>query len=152
MADLYGVDKTRFATAVKEKLSLFSLSEWSDHLIESFSHGMKQRLIMAAALLPEPEILVVDEPMVGLDPKGQKMIKNLFRKQADTGVTIFMSTHTLSVAQEVCDRVGIIHKGRLLAIGTLEDLKLQTGAAANDLEEVFFRLTQESYDEVGGER
>ncbi len=143
IADLYGVNKSGFVAAAREKLELFSLLPWADKLIESFSHGMKQRLIMAAALLHEPEILIVDEPMVGLDPRGQKMIKSLFQELARTGVTIFMSTHTLSVAQEICNRVGVIDRGRLIAAGTTGDLQLQTGALQDDLEEVFFRLTQE---------
>lgn len=143
-ADLYHVDRSRFAEKGEALLDLFSLAPWGHHLIESFSHGMKQRLIMVGALLHDPEVLVIDEPMVGLDPKGQKMVKALFRDLADKGTTIFMSTHTLSVAQEVCDRVGVIHEGRLIATGTTKDLQLQTGTAQSDLEEVFFRLTQEA--------
>lgn len=144
MADLYRVEKKTFAKRARAQLARFSLEAWGDHLIESFSHGMKQRLIMAGALLHEPRVLVVDEPMVGLDPGGQKMIKSLFRELAGTGVTLFMSTHTLSVAQEVCDRVGVIHQGRLIADGTMADLTLTTGAGQADLEDVFFRLTQEA--------
>lgn len=143
-ADLYHLDKSSFLKKAAELLELFSLKPWGDHLIESFSHGMKQRLIMIGALLHEPEVMVIDEPMVGLDPGGQKMVKGLFRELAEAGVTIFMSTHTLTVAQEVCDRVGVIHEGKLIATGTTEDLKLQTGTAQSDLEEVFFRLTREA--------
>lgn len=143
-ADLYHINKAAFLKKATELLALFSLTPWGDHLIESFSHGMKQRLIMVGALLHEPDVMVIDEPMVGLDPRGQKMVKGLFRELADGGVTIFMSTHTLTVAQEVCDRVGVIHEGRLIATGTTEDLNLQTGTAQTDLEEVFFRLTQET--------
>ncbi len=142
-ADLYHM-KTPFADKAEGLLDLFSLKPWGHHLIESFSHGMKQRLIMVGALLHDPEVLIIDEPMVGLDPSGQKMVKGLFRDLADKGATIFMSTHTLSVAQEVCDRVGVIHEGKLIATGTTEDLQLQTGAAQSDLEEVFFRLTREA--------
>jgi ABC-2 type transport system ATP-binding protein len=144
MTDLYHLDRSTFEDKAMALLDLFSLKPWADHLIESFSHGMKQRLIMVGALLHDPAVLVVDEPMVGLDPGGQKMVKGLFRKLAADGTTIFMSTHTLTVAQEVCDRVGVIHQGRLIATGTTEDLKLQTGAMQSDLEEVFFRLTREA--------
>ncbi|MFP4039995.1 MAG: ABC transporter ATP-binding protein [Desulfosudaceae bacterium] len=144
MADLYRVDRRTFMDRAKKELSRFSLEAWGDHLIESFSHGMKQRLIMAGALLHEPRVLVIDEPMVGLDPGGQKMIKVLFRELAASGVTIFMSTHTLSVAQEVCDRVGVIHQGRLIATGSMTDVSFRTGSGQADLEEAFFRLTQEA--------
>ncbi len=143
-ADLYHLERSSFRQKADALLDLFSLLPWRDHLIESYSHGMKQRLIMVGALLHDPEVLVIDEPMVGLDPRGQKMVKGLFRKLADGGVTIFMSTHTLTVAEEVCDRVGVIHEGRLIAAGTTADLQLQTGCAQSDLEEVFLRLTQEA--------
>ena len=123
---------------------MFSLESWRDYLIESFSHGMKQRLIMAGALLHDPRVLIIDEPMVGLDPRGQKMIKSLFRQRAGGGVTIFMSTHTLAVAQEVCHRVGVVDSGQLIATGSMEDLTLQTGIDQADLEAVFFKLTKEA--------
>jgi ABC-2 type transport system ATP-binding protein len=148
-ADLYHMKASFFQEKADALLDLFSLKPWRHHLIESYSHGMKQRLIMVGALLHDPAVLVIDEPMVGLDPKGQKMVKGLFRELADKGVAIFMSTHTLTVAQEVCDRMGVIHKGRLIATGTTEDLKLQTGAVQSDLEEVFFRLTQEAEAPAG---
>ncbi len=104
---------------------------------------MKQRLVMAAALLHDPEVIIVDEPMVGLDPVAINMVKDLFRRLAKQGVTFFMSTHTLKVAEDVCDRIGIIHKGSLIAIGTTEDLKRDAHAAEADLEQVFIRLTEE---------
>ncbi|MDY6905684.1 MAG: ABC transporter ATP-binding protein [Thermodesulfobacteriota bacterium] len=142
-ADLYHVDADAFPEKAIAMLTMFSLDQWADHLIESFSHGMKQRLIMAGALLHDPDVLIVDEPMVGLDPAGIRMVKDLLREKATNGSAVFMSTHTLSVAQEVCDRVGVINRGKLIAIGTMADLQLQSGAKQADLEEVFFRLTQE---------
>jgi ABC-2 type transport system ATP-binding protein len=142
-ADLYGVDEDAFLRKAREKLEMFSLTDWSDELIESYSHGMKQRLVMAAALLHDPEVIIVDEPMVGLDPVAINMVKDLFRRFAKQGVTVFMSTHTLKVAEDVCDRIGIIHKGSLIAIGTTEDLKRDTHSAEADLEQVFIRLTEE---------
>ncbi len=142
-SDLYGVDTASFYDRAISMLRLFSLEQWKDTLIESFSHGMKQRLIMAGALLHDPDVLVVDEPMVGLDPAGIRMVMELFRKLAASGVAVFMSTHTLAVAQDVCDRVGVINHGRLIAVGTIEDLMEKTDAGRPDLEEVFFRLTQE---------
>jgi len=104
---------------------------------------MKQRLIMAAALLHSPDVIVVDEPMVGLDPSAIKMVKELFRRLAAEGVTIFMSTHTLKVAEEVCDRIGIIHKGSMIATGTISDLKDKAQFVEADLEEVFIKLIME---------
>jgi len=141
-AELYGVDGNGFLARAESKLKLFSLLSWSDDLIESFSHGMKQRLIMAAALLHEPEVIIVDEPMVGLDPVAIKMVKSLFKQLAAAGVTIFMSTHTLQVAEDLCDRIGIIHKGSLLATGTLAELKRTARLQEAALEDVFITLTQ----------
>ena len=142
-ADLYGVDEDAFLRKAQEKLEMFSLTDWSDELIESYSHGMKQRLVMAAALLHDPEVIIVDEPMVGLDPVAINMVKDLFQRLAKQGVTVFMSTHTLKVAEDVCDRIGVIHKGSLIALGTTEDLKRDAHAAEADLEQVFIRLTEE---------
>jgi ABC-2 type transport system ATP-binding protein len=142
-ADLYNVDEEVFEKESQDSLNMFSLSDWSDELIESYSHGMKQRLIMAAALIHSPDVIVVDEPMVGLDPLAIKMVKELFRRLAAEGVTIFMSTHTLKVAEEVCDRIGIIHKGSMIAAGTISDLKDKAQSAEADLEEVFIKLTME---------
>ena len=143
IADLYGVGEDVFLIKSQEKLEMFFLSDWSDDLIESYSHGMKQRLVMAAALVHDPEVIIVDEPMVGLDPLAIKMVKNLFRSLAKQGVTIFISTHTLKVAEDICDRIGVIHKGALIASGTPEDLKRQVNETDADLEQVFIRLTEE---------
>ena len=143
IADLYGVDEDVFLIKSQEKLEMFFLSDWSDDLIESYSHGMKQRLVMAAALVHDPEVIIVDEPMVGLDPLAIKMVKNLFRSLAKQGVTIFMSTHTLKVAEDICDRIGIIHKGSLIASGTPEDLKRHVNEIDADLEQIFIKLTLE---------
>ncbi|MBU1163060.1 MAG: ABC transporter ATP-binding protein [Proteobacteria bacterium] len=141
-ADLYEVGEEAFLEKSEKLLNMFSLVDRAHELIESYSHGMKQRLIMSAALLHEPPLIVVDEPMVGLDPRGIKMVKNLFRSLVAKGTTIFMSTHTLRLAEDVCDRIGIINNGKLIATGTINELKhiAQTGEA--DLEEVFFQLTE----------
>ena len=140
-ADIYGVTENRFREQADAMLARFSLSDWSQELIESYSHGMKQRLIMAAALIHEPEVLIVDEPMVGLDPLAIRMVKELFKRLATAGVTIFMSTHTLKVAEDICDRIGIITRGRLIASGTAADLRREADATAADLEQVFLTLT-----------
>lgn len=142
-ADLYRVNDNHFKEKAESILQRFSLLDWRHELIEAYSHGMRQRLIMSAAILHDPEILVVDEPMVGLDPAGIKMVKGLFRELADSGVSFFMSTHTLSLAEDLCSRIGVIHKGKLIASGTLNDLQIQAGASSGDLEAVFLKLTQE---------
>jgi len=140
-ADLYGVPHEIYRENARKNLAMFSLADWSDELIESYSHGMKQRLIMSAALLHEPEIIIVDEPMVGLDPAAIIMVKELFQNLARNGVSVFMSTHTLAVAEDVCDRVGIIHRGRLIACGTTADLRREANVTDTDLEKIFLNLT-----------
>jgi ABC-2 type transport system ATP-binding protein len=145
---LYEMKADRIASRIRHMLALFELGEWGDSLIESFSHGMKQRLVFAGALLPEPRLLVVDEPMVGLDPKGHRLIKNLFKELAhDHGMTVLLSTHTLEVAEEVCDQIVIVNHGSIVARGTLSELRLESGESDGSLEEVFLRITEETEDE-----
>jgi ABC-2 type transport system ATP-binding protein len=141
-ADLYGVEDGLFYERSEKILRQFSLYHWAGELIESYSHGMKQRLIISSAILHDPKVIVVDEPMVGLDPAGIRMVKDLFRGLAKRGTTIFMSTHTLAVAEDLCVRIGIIHKGSLIATGTIEELKQRTQVQEGDLEEVFLILTE----------
>ena len=140
-AGLYGLDEALVAGRVREMLDLFELGRWEHELVESFSHGMKQRLVMSAAFLHRPRAVLVDEPMVGLDPRGARLIKDVFRKMSDRGVAILMSTHTLEVAQEMCDRISIILKGQIIARGTVEELRAIAGGADVHLTEVFLRLT-----------
>ena len=141
-ADVYGVPESDFKEKAGSLLNMFSLYDRSDELIESYSHGMKQRLIMSAALLHDPLIIIVDEPMVGLDPAGIKMVKELFRKLSDKGTTIFMSTHTLILAEDLCHKIGVINKGELIATGTIDDLKEKVKTEKGNLEEIFFELTK----------
>jgi len=141
-ADLFGMEDALFNEKSEQVLKQFSLYDWADELIESYSHGMKQRLIISAAVLHDPKVIVVDEPMVGLDPAGMRMVKDLFRNLAKKGTTIFMSTHTLAVAEDICDRIGIIHKGLLIATGTTEELIQRAQVQEGDLEEVFLILTE----------
>ena len=141
-ADLYGVPDKIFSDKAQQQLEMFSLADWSDEMIESYSHGMRQRLIMAAALLHDPAVIIVDEPMVGLDPVAIMMVKDLFQRLARAGATVFMSTHTLAVAEDVCDRIGIINRGRLIASGTTADLQRTAGVVDADLEHVFLNLTR----------
>ena len=140
-ADLYGVSADVFTKKARQNLEMFSLADWSDELIESYSHGMKQRLIMSAALMHDPEVIIVDEPMVGLDPMAIMMVKDLFQRLARTGVTVFMSTHTLAVAEDICERIGVINKGHLIASGTAADLQREANVTAVALEKVFLNLT-----------
>jgi ABC-2 type transport system ATP-binding protein len=139
--DIYGVSPDLFSREADRLLSLFSLKLRADELIASYSHGMKQRLIMASALLHDPPILIVDEPMVGLDPGGIALVKNLFKTLASQGKTIFMSTHTLVLAEDLCHRIGVIHQGRLAATGTLGELKSNAKLSDGNLESIFFELT-----------
>ncbi len=124
-----------------ELMDLFELDHWGDELIESYSHGMKQRLVMCSALLHDPKVLIVDEPMVGLDPKGARLVKDIFKAQASKGTTIFMSTHSLEVAQEVCEEIAIIQAGKIIAKGTPEALKKEAGVDGS-LENLFLKLTE----------
>ena len=141
VSDLYGFTDGLFRKRAEELLIQFSLYDWSDHLIEAYSHGMKQRLIIASALLHEPKVIIVDEPMVGLDPAGIRMVKDLLRELAEGGTTIFMSTHTLEIAEDLCNRIGVIHHGRLVALGSTGDLRGTAQLREGDLEDVFLRLT-----------
>lgn len=143
IADLYRVDETAFTRKAGQALETFGLSEWRHELIESYSHGMKQRIIMSAALIHDPEVIVVDEPMVGLDPAAIKLVKDLFKQLAAGGTTIFMSTHTLAVAEDICDRIGVIHRGTLIATGSPAELRRSGRVENANLEEVFIRLTIE---------
>jgi ABC-2 type transport system ATP-binding protein len=140
-ADLYGVMDGFFRQRAEEMLIRFSLYDWADELIEAYSHGMRQRLVIASALLHDPKVIIVDEPMVGLDPAGIRLVKDLLRELARQGTTVFMSTHTLSIAEDLCDRIGVIHRGRLIALGTTGDLRGTARLEEGDLEEVFLRLT-----------
>ena len=140
-AGLYGMDDAGVAGRVHEMLDVFELGRWENELVESFSHGMKQRLVMCGAFLHRPRAVLVDEPMVGLDPRGARLIKDVFRRMSERGVAILMSTHTLEVAQEMCDRISIILKGRIIAHGTVDELRGLEGDPNQQLTEVFLRLT-----------
>ncbi len=138
---LFGINGNGIGPRVKEMLELFELGRWENELIESFSHGMKQRLVMSAAFLHRPQAVVVDEPMVGLDPRGARLIKDVFRKMSERGVGILMSTHTLEVAQEMCDRISIILKGKIIARGTVADIRAMGDGGDDHLTSVFLKLT-----------
>ena len=122
-------------------LNLFDLAAWQHHLIESYSHGMRQKLMITAAFMLEPPLIVVDEPMVGLDPKSAKIVKELFKNHSRKGGTIFLSTHSLEIAEELCDRIAIIDQGRIRAHGTLASLQREAKLADSGLEDIFLQLT-----------
>ena len=143
IADLYRVDLRAFSRRSLELLEQFALLEWKDEIIEAYSHGMKQRLIIAAALLHDPRVMVIDEPMVGLDPEAVRMVRDILKALASQNVTVFVSTHTLSLAEDLCDRIGVIHKGTLLAQGTVAELNLAAKTGEARLEEVFLTLVRE---------
>ena len=143
---IYGVDDSDIASRSVELLDTFGLTRFTDELVEGFSHGMKQRLTLCAALLHHPRLLVVDEPMVGLDPAGARLIKEVFRGMADDGRTVFLSTHTLDVAEAICDRVAIIVQGRIVTLGTVQELKELHTAGDGRLEDVFLELVGQPED------
>ena len=150
VGSLHRIEPARLESRMTELLERLELTPWKDELVESYSHGMKQRLVVCAALIHQPRILVVDEPMVGMDPKGARTLKDLFRALAADGTTVFLSTHSISVAEEICQRIGIIQKGRLIACGTMGDIHRQARGSNGNLESVFLDLTQEAKREEAG--
>lgn len=141
VAALYGQEGPAVVKRANELLELFELAPWKDELTESYSHGMRQKLIIASALVHKPDVIVVDEPMVGLDPKSARLLKELFRAFVQRGGTVLMSTHTLEIAEGMCDRIAILQGGRLAAEGTMDDLRRQSTHGDATLEELFLRLT-----------
>lgn len=144
IAGIYEIPEDVFEARARRYLDVFGMGRWRDGLIEGFSHGMKQRVVMAAAFIHEPKVLIVDEPMVGLDPAGARLVKEVFKDWAAQGNTVFLSTHTLEVAEEVCDRIAIIYKGKILDQGTLAELRERHATADASLEEVFLGMTGSS--------
>jgi ABC-2 type transport system ATP-binding protein len=139
---MYGLSEAEVADRTDRMIETFELAEFVDGLTESYSHGMKQRTVFATALLHRPEVLVVDEPMVGLDPHSVRLVKDLLRAEAADGACVFMSTHTLSVAEEIADRIGIVDHGRLCFLGTVGQLREQLAANQSTLEHLFLELTR----------
>ena len=141
VAGLWGRDLVSAEERADRLLALFKLTEWKDELIESYSHGMRQKLLITSALVHQPELIVVDEPMVGLDPRSARLLKDLLRAFVDAGGTVFLSTHTLEVAQAVCDRIAIINEGQIIAIGSMDELRAEADAGGAQLEEIFLKVT-----------
>jgi ABC-2 type transport system ATP-binding protein len=143
IADMYGLAPEEGQRRIQEMIALFGLEDFVDELTERYSHGMRQRTVFAAALLHEPRVLIVDEPTVGLDPRSVRLLKDLLRREADRGATVFLSTHSLDVAEQLADRIGIVDHGRLISCGTLEALRKQADLDGS-LEEVFLKLVEEA--------
>ena len=143
VADMYGLTSTESLEAVGREAERFELTEFLDQLAESYSHGMRQRTVFAAALIHEPKILVVDEPMVGLDPLSIRLVKDLLRTYANRGNTVLMSTHTLSIAEEIADRVSVMRSGELMFDGSVEQLRQELPTAGESLESLYLALMRE---------
>lgn len=141
VAGLYGQGGGEIEKRIDELLELFELAPWKDELTESYSHGMRQKLIISSALVHRPEVIVVDEPMVGLDPKSARLLKDLLREFVSQGGTVLMSTHTLEIAEAMCDRIAIVQSGRVAVSGTMDELRSQTSSGDVSLEELFLKLT-----------
>jgi ABC-2 type transport system ATP-binding protein len=143
IGDVYGVSKAARLERIEKWLEIFELAPVVTNPIQSYSHGMRQKIVLTAALLPSPRVMVLDEPLVGLDPRAAFQLKDMFREHCDAGKTLFFSTHIMEVAEKLCDRIGIIHKGRLVASGTMAELKaLDRTESGQSLEEIFLELTE----------
>ena len=147
IADMYGMPRQRGRERMEEVIALFGMNEFVDDLTERYSHGMRQRTVFAAALLHEPKVLIVDEPTVGLDPKSVRLLKDLLRQEARGGTTVFLSSHSLDVVEQLADRIGIVEHGRLISCGSLETLRKQASLDGS-LEDVFLKLTEEAREET----
>ena len=141
VAGLYGQNGSELDQRIDELLSVWELTAWRDELLEAYSHGMRQKLIISSALIHKPDVIIVDEPLVGLDPKAARMLKDIFRGFVERGGTILMSTHTLEVAEALCDRIAIIQNGKIRAEGTMLDLQREAETGDARLEEIFLKLT-----------
>jgi ABC-2 type transport system ATP-binding protein len=145
IAQMYGMSRERTRERIGAMIESFQLQEFVDDLSQDYSHGMRQRTVFAAALLHEPRVIVADEPTVGLDPRSIRWLKDLLRKEAQRGTTVFLSTHSLDIAQELADRIGIMDKGRLISLGSLDHLR-QQAAVDGSLEKLFLALTEENHE------
>lgn len=140
VVEMYGLDPRGAAMRIAELIETFEMSDYIDELCENYSQGMKQRVVFASALVHDPKVLVVDEPLVGLDPRSARIVKDLFVSQARSGVAVLMSTHLLSIAEELADTIGIVDHGRMLAQGTLSDLRERL-QSPGPLEDLFLKMT-----------
>ncbi len=142
VGQLYGMERADVQRVSDQLFDTFDLNETRPQLIENLSHGTRQRLVIASALLHDPRVIIIDEPMVGLDPRSARVVKNELKARSRAGVTVFLSTHVLAVAEELADRIGILHRGRLIAVGTMDQLREASGEVGA-LEHAFLALTRE---------
>lgn len=149
VGDVFRMDRRKIDEGIDELFNIFHLTDYHNELTENLSHGTRQRLVIASALLHNPKILVIDEPMVGLDPRHARVVKQVLRDRAEAGMTVFLSTHQLGIAEETADRIGIINHGKLIAQGTVEDLRRMSHEEGG-LEKVFLSLVDA--EEEGRER
>ena len=140
VVEMYGLDPKTATRRINELIDVFEMGDYVDELSENYSHGMKQRVVFASALVHDPKVLIVDEPLVGLDPRSARIVKDLFIAQARAGVAVLMSTHLLSIAEELADTIGIVDHGRMLAHGTLAELREQV-QVHGPLEDLFLKVT-----------
>lgn len=140
IGDLYGIERQQVERRIEELLRLFDLAQAGDDTIDSYSHGMQQKITLAGALVHDPRVLVLDEPTVGLDPKSARLIKDILRQMAERGAAVFLSTHILEIAERMCDRIAIINRGKVIAVGTMDELR-QLGQGETSLEDIFLSLT-----------
>jgi ABC-2 type transport system ATP-binding protein len=141
VGDLYDLDRKLATQRVDDLLRMFDLTAAASDTIDSYSHGMQQKTALAAALMHDPKVLVLDEPTVGLDPKSARLIKDILRQMAERGTAVFLSTHILEIAERMCDRIGIIDQGKLIAVGTMEELRSLDKSGQASLEDIFLSLT-----------
>lgn len=154
VAGLWGKNGSDTEARADRLLELFQLTPWKDELIESYSHGMRQKLLISSALVHQPDLIVVDEPMVGLDPRSARLLKDLLREFTDRGGAVLLSTHTLEVAEALCDEIAIVQSGSIIARGTMDELRSQADAGEAHLEEIFLKVTggEDMADVVAGLR
>lgn len=141
MADVFGVPADVRQRRIEELLEMFEMKDAYGDLIQSYSHGMHQKIVLIGALVHDPEVMIMDEPMVGLDPRSSHLLKEVMRERCNAGKTVFFSTHVLEVAEKICDTIGIINKGRLISFGTMSELREQAGKSES-LENIFLELTE----------
>jgi ABC-2 type transport system ATP-binding protein len=144
MCDLYNVAMKEVDTRIDSVLDEYSMTQYQHNLIESYSHGMKQRIAFCGALVHKPTVLIVDEPMVGLDPHGAKTLKSALKREANAGTTVFLSTHSLHVAEELADTIAILHKGKIIISGSFQEIQRMSQRGHEHLEEIFIELTSQA--------
>jgi ABC-2 type transport system ATP-binding protein len=142
IGELYELDRDRLRDETERLLGLFYMEDYGNQLMESYSHGMRQKIVICSALLPDPHLIIIDEPMVGLDPKSIRLVKDILRSSANEGTTVLMSTHTLTLAEEISDRIGILHRGQLISEGSLEEIMIRS-KETEKLEDIFLTMTAE---------